>query len=119
MADATSLATVKVLSLELKALQKEPVEGFQVSLPDDSNFFEWNIIVFGAPKTLYEGGYFKVGIYSLAFLKGMRFVFIISNTQKCYHLLKFRPTCPFQITIPTLLRPSDFVHECGILTFMR
>lgn len=60
MADATSSATVKVLSLELKALQKEPVEGFQVSLPDDSNFFEWNIVIFGPPKTLYEGGYFKV-----------------------------------------------------------
>lgn len=60
MADATSSATVKVLSLELKALQKEPVEGFQVNLPDDSNFFEWNIVIFGPPKTLYEGGYFKV-----------------------------------------------------------
>ena len=62
MADATSSATVKVLSLELKALQKEPVEGFQVSLPDDSNFFEWNIVIFGPPKTLYEGGYFKVNM---------------------------------------------------------
>ena len=62
MADTTSSATVKVLSLELKALQKEPVEGFQVSLPDDGNFFEWNIVIFGPPKTLYEGGYFKVAL---------------------------------------------------------
>ena len=60
MADASSSAAIKVLSLELKALKKEPVEGFQVNLPDDSNFFEWNIVIFGPPKTLYEGGYFKV-----------------------------------------------------------
>lgn len=59
MASTSSSAAVKVLSLELRALTKEPVEGFQVSLPDDSNFFEWNIVIFGPPKTLYEGGYFK------------------------------------------------------------
>lgn len=40
-------------------LQKNPVEGFSAGLADDSNIFEWDILIVGPPDTLYEGGYFK------------------------------------------------------------
>ncbi|PVV01121.1 hypothetical protein BB560_004472 [Smittium megazygosporum] len=40
-------------------LSKHPVEGFSAGLVDDSNLYEWEIIVIGPPDTLYEGGFFK------------------------------------------------------------
>lgn len=40
-------------------MQEEPVEGFTVRLPDDSDLFLWEVAIFGPPETLYEGGYFK------------------------------------------------------------
>lgn len=52
-------SAVRVLSMELKKLEKEPVEGFTVTV-DDENIFEWKVAIFGPPKTLYEGAYFKV-----------------------------------------------------------
>lgn len=55
-----SSSAVRPLQLELKRIQKEPVEGFRVRLPDDSNIFLWEVAIFGPPETLYEGGYFKV-----------------------------------------------------------
>lgn len=58
MANSSSSA-VRSLQLELKRIQKEPVEGFRVRLPDDSNIFAWEVALFGPPETLYEGGYFK------------------------------------------------------------
>ena len=51
--------SVRALQMELKNLEKEPMEGFRVSLRDDSNMHEWEVGIFGAPGTLYEGGYFK------------------------------------------------------------
>jgi ubiquitin-protein ligase len=53
-------SALRFLQLELKRLQEEPVEGFRVGLPDDSNIFVWEVAIFGPPETLYEGGYFKV-----------------------------------------------------------
>ena len=50
------------LQLELKNIQGEPVEGFRVQLPDDSNIFVWEVAIFGPPDTLYQGGYFKVSL---------------------------------------------------------
>ena len=47
--------------MEFKALQKEPVEGFLVTIPDDSDFYTWQVAIFGPPDTPYAGGYFKVG----------------------------------------------------------
>lgn len=55
-----SSSAVRALSMELKSLQKEPVEGFRVKLVNDTNLFEWEVAIFGSPGTLYEGGYFKV-----------------------------------------------------------
>ena len=48
----------RVLLMEFNKLTKEPVEGFQISLKNE-DFYNWNVVIFGPPKTLYEGGYFK------------------------------------------------------------
>ncbi|XP_071964310.1 ubiquitin-conjugating enzyme E2 R2-like [Antedon mediterranea] len=55
----TSASALRALSLEYRKLQEEPVEGFNVKLADESNLFIWNVVIFGPPETLYEGGYFK------------------------------------------------------------
>lgn len=46
--------------LELKSLQDEPVEGFKITLVDESDLYNWEVAIFGPPNTHYEGGYFKV-----------------------------------------------------------
>lgn len=33
-------------------------------LVDDSNLFVWEVAIFGPPDTLYEGGYYKVLVFS-------------------------------------------------------
>ena len=45
--------------MEFKALQREPVEGFLVTIQDD-DFYTWQVSIFGPPDTPYQGGYFKV-----------------------------------------------------------
>lgn len=54
---ATSL---RALGMEFKALQNEPVEGFRVTIPNESDFYTWQVAIFGPPDTPYQGGYFKV-----------------------------------------------------------
>ncbi|KAM8874143.1 cell division cycle 34 homolog a [Spinachia spinachia] len=49
----------KALMLEMKSLQDEPVEGFQITLVDESDMYNWEVAIFGPPNTHYEGGYFK------------------------------------------------------------
>merc|ERR1712142_651329 len=49
----------KILQSEYKNIFKTPVEGFKISLVDDSDMFQWKIALFGPPDTLYAGGYFK------------------------------------------------------------
>jgi len=51
-------SSAKVLSMEFNKLMKEPVEGFQISLKNE-DLYSWHVSIFGPPKTLYEGGYFK------------------------------------------------------------
>jgi ubiquitin-conjugating enzyme E2 G1 len=36
-------------------LAKHPVEGFSAGLVDDSNVYEWQVVIVGPPDTLYEG----------------------------------------------------------------
>jgi ubiquitin-conjugating enzyme E2 R len=62
MAGHSSVASRAIRSLqqEWKKIHEEPVEGFRVRLPDESNLFVWEVAIFGPPETLYEGGYFKV-----------------------------------------------------------
>lgn len=50
----------KALMLEMKSLQDEPVEGFKITLVDESDLYIWEVAIFGPPNTHYEGGYFKV-----------------------------------------------------------
>lgn len=64
MAAQPPSSAVRALQLELKKLTEEPVEGFFVNVPDDENLFEWDVAIFGPPGTLYEGGYFKVSLWS-------------------------------------------------------
>jgi hypothetical protein len=39
----------------LVELTKKPVEGFSAGLVDDSNIFEWQVVIVGPPDTPYEG----------------------------------------------------------------
>lgn len=56
-ANATSM---RALTMELKALHRDPVEGFTVTVPNDSDMYVWHVAIFGPPDTPYQGGYFKV-----------------------------------------------------------
>ncbi|XP_012882113.1 PREDICTED: ubiquitin-conjugating enzyme E2 R2 isoform X2 [Dipodomys ordii] len=58
----------KALMLELKSLQEEPVEGFRITLVDESDLYNWEVAIFGPPNTLYEGGYFKNGDVCISIL---------------------------------------------------
>lgn len=55
----------KALMLEMKSLQDEPVEGFRITLVDESDLYNWEVAIFGPPNTHYEGGYFKVSMQLL------------------------------------------------------
>lgn len=59
---AVPSAAVKALQLEMNNISKDPIEGVLIELQDESNMFDWDVGVFGPPKTLYEGGYFKAKI---------------------------------------------------------
>ncbi|KAL1741465.1 ubiquitin-conjugating enzyme/RWD-like protein [Schizophyllum fasciatum] len=48
-----------LLRRQLTELTKHPVEGFSAGLVDDSNLFEWEVLLIGPPDTLYEGGFFR------------------------------------------------------------
>jgi len=48
-----------LLKKQLRDLNKNPVDGFSAGLVDDSNVFEWEVLIVGPPDTLYEGGFFK------------------------------------------------------------
>ncbi|XP_041512006.1 ubiquitin-conjugating enzyme E2 R2-like [Microtus oregoni] len=62
MAQQQITSSQKALMLELKSLQEDPVEGFCITLVDDSDLYNWEVAIFGPPNTLYEGGYFKAHI---------------------------------------------------------
>ncbi|KAG0225278.1 Ubiquitin-conjugating enzyme 13 [Actinomortierella wolfii] len=48
-----------LLKRQLKDLTKNPVEGFSAGLVDDSNVYEWEIMIMGPQDTLYEGGFYR------------------------------------------------------------
>lgn len=56
---SASATSMRALNMEFKALQREPVEGFLVTIQDD-DFYTWQVAIFGPPDTPYQGGYFKV-----------------------------------------------------------
>lgn len=41
-----------LLRRQLKELSKNPVEGFSAGLFDESNVYEWEIMIIGPPETL-------------------------------------------------------------------
>jgi len=43
---------------QLKELTKNSVDGFSIGLVDDSNIYEWQIMIEGPVGTLFEGGLF-------------------------------------------------------------
>ncbi|PVU99182.1 hypothetical protein BB559_000947 [Furculomyces boomerangus] len=47
-----------ILQKQLQELIKHPVEGFSAGLVEDSNIYEWEIMIIGPPDTPYEGGFF-------------------------------------------------------------
>ena len=60
---APSSGAIRALSLELKSLMEDPLEGIRFKLVNEENLFEWEVALFGPPDTLYQGGYFKVGLF--------------------------------------------------------
>lgn len=40
-------------------LAKNPIDLVSVGLVDESNVYEWEILIMGPDGTLYEGGFFK------------------------------------------------------------
>lgn len=55
-------SAAKVLLNELKSLKESPVAGFTIVNVDESDIYQWTVAIFGAPDTLYAGGYFKATI---------------------------------------------------------
>ncbi len=51
MASEDSQASL-LLKKQLRDLKKHPVDGFSAGLVDDSNIFEWEIMIVGPPDTL-------------------------------------------------------------------
>ena len=52
----TTSGNALLLKKQLVELRKNPVDGFSAGLKDDSNLFEWDIMIIGPNDTLYEGG---------------------------------------------------------------
>jgi len=57
--NGTESQAALLLKKQLRDLKKNPVDGFSAGLVDDSNVFEWEILIVGPPDTLFEGGFFK------------------------------------------------------------
>lgn len=47
MAQQQMTSSQKALMLELKSLQEEPVEGFRITLVDESDLYNWEVAIFG------------------------------------------------------------------------
>eukprot|EP01080_Neovahlkampfia_damariscottae_P005417 gene5417-9230_t len=60
--NSTSRKATLILAKQLKELQKNPVEGFSAGLVDESNLFEWDLLVYGPPETMFEGGLWKASL---------------------------------------------------------
>jgi len=48
-----------LLSKQLRELKKSSVDGFSAGLIDDDDIFKWEVVIYGPPETIYEGGMFK------------------------------------------------------------
>lgn len=83
--------------MEMKSLQDEPLEGFKITLVEESDMYNWEVAIFGPPNTFYVGGYFKAQIkfpldypYSpptFQFLTNMWHPNIYENGKVCISIL--------------------------------
>ncbi|OON23564.1 ubiquitin--protein ligase [Opisthorchis viverrini] len=90
-------SAVKALQKELLELNATPVEGFKVNISSVENMFVWDVAIFGPPKTLYEGGYFKARLFfppdypysppSMQFLTKMFHPNIYADGEVCISIL--------------------------------
>ncbi|KAL8581192.1 ubiquitin-conjugating enzyme E2 G1 [Nucella lapillus] len=48
-----------LLRKQLAELSKSGTEGFSAGLIDDDDVYKWEVLIYGPPETLFEGGYFK------------------------------------------------------------
>ncbi|CAI5441161.1 unnamed protein product [Caenorhabditis angaria] len=97
MPDASVTATMR-LKKDYQRLLKEPVP-FMQAAPLDSNILEWRYIIYGAPKTPYEGGIYHG---KLVFPKDFPFkppsIYMITpsgrfqtNTRLCLSISDYHP----------------------------
>lgn len=56
---STPSGNALLLKRQLNELRKHPVDGFSAGLKDESNLYEWEIMIIGPPDTLYEGGFLR------------------------------------------------------------
>jgi len=49
----------ELLKRQLVELAKNPIDLVSVGLTDESNVYDWEILIMGPDGTLYEGGFFK------------------------------------------------------------
>uniref|UniRef100_A0A915E4B9 UBC core domain-containing protein n=1 Tax=Ditylenchus dipsaci TaxID=166011 RepID=A0A915E4B9_9BILA len=55
-------ATLLRLQNELRELKSNVDAGFVVFQPNETNFLSWKVAIFGAPDTVYQGGYFVANL---------------------------------------------------------
>lgn len=48
-----------LLRKQLAELSKSGTEGFSAGLIDDDDVYKWEVLIYGPPETLFDGGYFK------------------------------------------------------------
>jgi ubiquitin-conjugating enzyme E2 G1 len=48
-----------ILKRQFRDLQKHPVQGFSCGLVDESDFYEWEVLIIGPQDTVYEGAFLK------------------------------------------------------------
>lgn len=56
---AQPLQATARLRTELRKLQEDGLEGV-ILKPRENDLLQWDVVIFGPPQTLYEGGYFKL-----------------------------------------------------------
>uniref|UniRef100_A0A7S1ZEF8 E2 ubiquitin-conjugating enzyme n=2 Tax=Ditylum brightwellii TaxID=49249 RepID=A0A7S1ZEF8_9STRA len=49
----------ELLKRQLAELSKNPIDLVSVGLTDDSNVYDWEILIMGPDGTIYEGGFFR------------------------------------------------------------
>lgn len=106
MAHQATPSSQKALMMELKSLQEQPVEGFRITLVEESDLYNWEVAIFGPPNTLYEGGYFKVGeicttghialIIAKSCLNAvfarLWYYYVMVIIKYCYHIIMLKGT---------------------------